>query len=90
MACSRITTSSLLGNIPLFDATKPGCDNADDLVLQKPLFFGKNNANQQPIFAVMDYERFKISRTGMMIASASALILGIATIVLAVKLHKKK
>lgn len=86
--CSAITDSSLFGTYGLFDETKPGCDDADAFVMGKPRFYGKNNANGQPMFVALDYENFKIARTGMIISTCTAAVLGITTIVLAIKLSK--
>lgn len=87
--CSAITDSSMFGTYGLFDAAKPGCDGANAFVMGRPRFYGKDNANGQPMFVALDYEHFKIARTGMIISTCTAAILGITAIVLAVKLSKK-
>ncbi len=88
-SCSAITDSSMFGTYGLFDETKPGCDSAEQFFMGKPKFYGKNNANGQPMFVALDYENFKIARTGMIISTCTAAVLGITAIVLAVKLAKK-
>ncbi len=87
--CSTITETSLFGTYKPFDASQPGCDDANAVVLGRPIFYGKNNANGQPMFVALDYEHFKIARTGMIISTCSAAVLGITAIVLAVKLSKR-
>lgn len=87
--CSAITDSSMFGTYGLFDDTKPGCDGADAFMMGRPRFYGKNNANGQPMFVALDYVNFKIARTGIIISTCTAAVLGITTIVLAVKLAKK-
>lgn len=86
--CAPITPATLFGTYELYDDSKPGCDNVEGL-MTKPLFYGKNNKNHQPLFVVMCYENFKIARSGMIIASGAAVVLGVTSIVLAIKLMKK-
>ena len=87
--CAPATPQTLFGTYGLYDDSKPGCDNAAALLLGKPVFYGKNNANRQPLFVVLDYEHFKIARSGMVVASGAALVLGVTALVLAIKLAKK-
>lgn len=63
------------------------CPNEDEIMLPQVAFYGKN-AKDKPIFAVMNYETFCHAKTGMIVASVLAAGLGIAAIVLGVKLAK--
>jgi hypothetical protein len=87
--CSPLTAASLLGSYGLYDTSKPGCDRASEFAIGKPMFFGKNNVTNDPMFAVIDFENFKIAKTGMIVASCIAAALGVTTIILAIKLNKK-
>ena len=89
MSCAPLNCTSLFGTFGLFDDSKPGCDNAESLSLGKPKFYGKNAKTGLPLFVAMDYQNFQIARTGMTIASGLAVVLGVAVVVLGIKLAKK-
>lgn len=88
MSCPAITTDTKFGNYERYrpgDPKQQGC--ASPPYIGRPLFYGKNTSNDTPLFAVLDFEHYKIARSATWIATATALALGIG---LAVVLLKRK
>ena len=74
----------------VYEKATPTCNNEDAVALPKVTFYGRT-AGDKPLFAVMNYDTFRNAKTGMIVASVLAAGLGIAAIVLGVKLaHHSK
>ena len=52
-------------------------------------FYGKEVVSNKPLFVAMDFEQYQIARVGMMIATSTAVILGISMIVMAMKKKRR-
>lgn len=79
--CGPISDSDKLGAYEQYRPNDPqikGC--TAPRYMGKPRFFGKNSTNDTPLFVALDFEHYQIARTGMAIATATAVILGIALI----------
>lgn len=88
MSCPAVGDDAKLGVYEQYrpnDPQQKGC--AQPVHIGKPRFFGKNTTSNVPLYVAMDFEQYNIARTGMMVASAAAIVLGIT---LAVVLIKKK
>lgn len=89
-ACVKLADNVTLGTYPLYvKGTGVKCSGAAAIVPTSPLFFG-NDENDDPIFAAMSYKQYMMAKYGIMAASAAALGLGIATVVLGVKVFGKR
>ena len=76
-----------INDYTIYEKATATCGNANSVSLDSVSFYGKN-ANDKPIFAVMNYDTFRNAKMGMIIASVLAAGLGITAIVLGVKLAK--
>ena len=85
--CTPLNAASKLGSFPLYnpdDKIKPCCQDRRACLLGVPVFFGKGPDNK-PLFAVVDYDQFKIAKRGTVVATVAASVFGIAAVVLLYK-----
>ena len=80
--------NTMVGEHQIFDKTNKVCINTDTVALNKTFYFGKN-IRGKPIYALMDYDSFKIARYSMIVSTCGTAALGITTILLCLKLCKQ-
>ena len=77
--CDQLAQDVKLGQYSQFTVEQPRCRGR--VQIGRPLFFGKNSSGKRPLFVALDYEQYNIAKTGMFIASGTAIALGVALIV---------
>jgi hypothetical protein len=90
MPCGkRIDENTRVGDHKIYDKTTEICANPDALALNKTYYFGKDLKNK-PLYALIDYDTFRIVRYGMITSTCTAAALGIVSIYIYAKLSKQK
>ena len=83
--CVPLSDKSKLDGYELYvKDSKFGC-SVPVSFLKSPMFFGNDVSDNKPIFAVMSYKQFEHAKVGMIVAAVSAAVLGVASLLLGVK-----
>lgn len=83
--CPTIDAATKLGSIPQYSTELAPCTAQQ---IGKPVFFGRRADKDEPLFVALDFEQYEIARKGMMIATTTAIVLGVS-LVFAVVMKKK-